>query len=763
VLAAMAPPGPAGLAAGPPAGELLTNDLIHNSAEFRGDAAPQVRWQAGGTSYTALEPASTVDRAPGAEAPRESGEIGAGGLAEDRAAPGPGGPPAPEMELVSYSVVTGDRTVVCSARQLTPAGHARAVPVADYSWSADGTKLLVFTNTRKVWRTNTRGDYYFVDVAGNGVAEKVGLGQDEACMMCAKFSPDGQRVGWVMHNNLCVQELASGAVAQLTSDGLPGHGGMAPVINGNFDWAYEEELSLKDGWRWSPDSTRIAYWQLHTAAVQWFSIIDTTTEAPYTSTMSLPYPKVGTENATSRIGVVRVGGTGGAETLWMDLLPKEKGFGGEPAEHYLASLDWVSDRALAVQRLPRAQDRVDVLLADAATGESRIVFTEADRCWVDISPSMRWRDEGSFVWLSDRSGWRQIYVVTTSDGQVAPLATFYRMEVISIVSIDAGSESVFFIGGAAEEPTQRTLYSVALDPGKAAAAAATQLTPAESGGTHGYAIAPGGRFAVHTVSSFGTPPQVEVVSLPEHRNVRTMLTNRRLQDRLAGLAHGGAEFFVIEADIPDGAGSKMSLPAWAIHPPGYERWGGAAKTHPLLVYVYGGPGSCTVTDSWGDRHFLWHILMAQHGYVVISVDGRGTPHPKGRAWRKAQHLKVGLSTADDHAAAVTKLLADPQWACLDPERVGTWGWSGGGSSTLYALCRHPSLYKSGVAVAGNYDYLMYDSIWQERFMGWAEDPDHPGQMDKKVKQNYVDTSPIAFVGGSFARKINRWRERMLVL
>ena len=215
-----------------------------------------------------------------------------------------------------------------------------------------------------------------------------------------------------------------------------------------------------------------------------------------------------------------------------------------------------------------------------------------------------------------------------------------------MVSIDEDSGFVYFIGGNPEEPTQRTLYSVTLDPNTAATP--KRLTPESAGGgTHGYAIAPGGRWAVHTVSSFGTPPRVEVISLPDHKVVQTMLTNDRLRGRLAGLAHGGADFFDIE-NIPGGVGA---LPAWAIYPPGFER-DGPKRKHPLLVHVYGGPGSCTVTDNWGDRNFLWHVLMAQRGFVVISVDGRGTPHPKGRAWRKAQHLNVGLATADDHAAAV---------------------------------------------------------------------------------------------------------------
>lgn len=220
----------------------------------------------------------------------------------------------------------------------------------------------------------------------------------------------------------------------------------------------------------------------------------------------------------------------------------------------------------------------------------------------------------------------------------------------------------------------------------------------------------------------------------------TLLSNDRLNARLNLLAHGPIDFFSVEIQEQDEAKKDretFTLPAWVIYPPRFDQT--KNKHYPLLVYVYGGPGSTTVNNSWGDRNFLWHVLMAQQGYVVLSVDGRGTPQPYGREWRKAQYKQVGIASADDHAAAVRQLCGE--WGFIDPARVGTWGWSGGGSSTVYALCRHPALYKAGCAVAGNYDYLLYDSIWQERFMGV------PSEADPSIRQNYIDCSPISFVSG----------------
>eukprot|EP01043_Picozoa_sp_COSAG02_P009322 COSAG02_NODE_314_length_24915_cov_18.575596_22_plen_526_part_00 len=511
------------VAAGVDDGELLTNELIHNTAKLRGDAPPSVRWMAGGNAYTCLEPAAAaVDAHVGA--PRETGEIGAGGLAEERAN-APGSLPAPEMELVAYDVRTLARTVLATAAQLTPAGHQRALTVANYSWSADGTKLLIFTNTRKVWRTNTRGDYYWLDIGCPGVVTPVGaLEHEEAVQMYAKFSPTGAHVGWVEHNNIWVQDLVSGAVTQLTFDGLPGHGGMAPVINGNFDWAHEEELSLKDGWRWSPDGSMIAYWQLQTDMVQWFDIVDNTSEAPYTKLTSFPYPKVGTKNSTSRIGVLHVGSSPAThqpeKTLWLDLVPSDR------SEHYLASLDFISETHVAVQRLPREQQKIDVLVADTTTGASHVVFTETEDTWIDVAP-MHWIDANRFVWLSDRSGFAQLYVVSASTGKVHPIvAGCEEQDVITIVSVDTTAGAVYFMSTTQEEQSDRYLYKVALppresnlsghDPTQLRPRTPERLTPPGCPGTHIYVVSPGGHWAVHTHSSFGRAPTVEVVSLPSH-------------------------------------------------------------------------------------------------------------------------------------------------------------------------------------------------------------------------------------------------------
>ena len=415
---------------GPTTGVLLTNDTIHNSSEFNVAGSPAVRWLAGGSAYTALEKPAGADAAAEARGSEEGTPGGTGGdtmVATTQA-----------REIVRYDAVSGARSVLVGLDALRPPGAQGPLEIHDYSWSDDGQRLLVFTGSQKVWRQNTRGDYYVVDVSGSGAPiVQLGRKDDEVhCLMFAKFSPGaGDRVGYVYHNNIYVQELATMAVTALTSDGLPGHGGMAPVINGNFDWAYEEELSLRDGWRWSPDGARIAYWQLHTEDVQWFSLYDTTSDAPYSKVTPYPYPKVGTPNAVATVGVVSYAG---GPTRWLDVAPQDGG------DHYIARMEWApSSQALLVQRIPREQKAIEMLLVDchdeprsppateadhereengakaavpstatmATAASVSTLMVERDDAWVDVrDDGFHWiGNDGGFTWYSERPGYRHLY------------------------------------------------------------------------------------------------------------------------------------------------------------------------------------------------------------------------------------------------------------------------------------------------------------------------------------------------------------------
>ena len=281
----------------------LTNEAIHLNNAFRAASAPQTAWLSGGMAYTVVE----------------SGEI------------------------VRYEAATSARSVIVSKAALTPASSTAPLAINGYQWSDDGSKVLIFTNSIKVWRRNSRGDYYALTLATSTLQRvgRQGASAESRAMYYAKFSPGaGERVAYVFENNVWVHDLIDDAVLQLTSDGLPGHGGMAPVINGNFDWVYEEELQLSDGWRWSPDGAKIAFWQLRTDGVQSFPLVDLTTRAPYASVSHYPYPKVGSANPTARIGWVQVPARGDVEVPPPTFLALEPADGGE---HYLARMEWAGE------------------------------------------------------------------------------------------------------------------------------------------------------------------------------------------------------------------------------------------------------------------------------------------------------------------------------------------------------------------------------------------------------------------------------------
>lgn len=644
----------------------LTLERLYSSGDFGGEHFGPARWLADGSGYTTLE----------------------------KAEHGPG------RDIVRYEPASGRREVLVAAERFVPEGAKEPLEIADYAWSADGNRLLVFTNTRRVWRLNTRGDYWALDLRKGG-PRKIGRDKDEATLMFAKFSPDGRRVGYVCKNNIYVEDLESGRVFTLT------HDGSTTLINGTFDWVYEEELFLRDGFRWSPDGASIAYWQLDSSGVKAYPLVNNT-DTLYPMTTLVPYPKVGETNSAARVGVVSAEG---GETRWMQVP-------GDPRDNYIARMDWAaSPHEIVIQRVNRLQNTNDVLLGDARTGEVRRAISEWDAAWIDVGDDLHWINGGKqFTWLSERDGWRHIYVFSRA-GDRAVKVTKGPFDVMDLVQVDERDGWVYY-AASPDNPTQRFLYRTRLS----GEGEPERLTPTDQGGTHAYQLSPDAKWAIHTASSFGNPPVIDLISLPDHKRVRPLAENNALRTKVAALAKGSTEFFRV--DIGDG----VELDGWVMKPPGFD----PAKRYPLLIHVYGEPAGQTVLDQWGGHNYLWHLMLAQQGYVVASVDNRGTPAPRGRVWRKSIYRQVGILASKDQAAALRALKS--RWSFIDGERVGIWGWSGGGSMTLNAILRYPELYKTGIAVAPVPDQRLYDTIYQERYMG----------LPKDNEQGFRDGSPVTF-------------------
>jgi dipeptidyl-peptidase-4 len=640
------------LRAQPPAtidGELLK---IFQSGEYRGESFGPARWFGDGGAYAAVE----------------------------RSAGGP-------RELVSYDASSGRREVMADAALLTPTGASAPLAVEGYEWSNDRQRALIFTNTRKVWRQNTRGDYWWLDRRARTL-RKIGGDAPEASLMFAKFSPDGTRVAYVRDRNLFVETLATGARQPLTTDGS------ATIINGTSDWVSEEELGIRDGFRWSPDSRAIAYWQFDTSGVEEYSLINDTA-ALYPTVTRFPYPKPGTTNSAVRIGVVDA--AGGA-TRWMNTP-------GDRRNMYLASLQWTSDsRSLLMQELNRLQNTNDLLVADARSGDVRQVHREHNDSWVEIVGRLVEIDGGRAVtWTSEASGWRALYRVAL-DGSGARRLTTFEADVIDVAAIDAKGGWAYVIASPSSA-IEHFLYRVKLD----GSGAPERVTPAGAHGTHGYQISPDGHWAIHTASRADAPPTVDLVSLPDHRVVRTLANNDAVAAKIAAFGSPATEFITVDV------GGGIVLDGSLTKPRDFN----PSKRYPLIVYVYGEPASQTVVDRWGGERELFHRALANEGYVIASFDNRGTPAPKGAAWRKVVYGAVGDLSSKEQAAAVRALAATH--AYIDGDRVGVWGWSGGGSNTLNCMFRFPDVFKVGVSVAPVPDQRLYDTIYQERYMGLPQD------------------------------------------
>ncbi|MBA3512866.1 MAG: S9 family peptidase [Pyrinomonadaceae bacterium] len=653
---------------------------------YRTRSLGPVQWQHDGTGYLALEPS-----------PTRKGFF----------------------DIVGYDALGGDRTTKLSAEKLTPRSAVEPLQVENFALSDDGQKLLVFTKSERVWRSNTRGDYWVVDLKDNSLHKLGGASAKPSTLMFAKFSPDATRVAYVRENNLYVEHLAAaagGGIKQITGDGS------RYIVNGTFDWVYEEELFCRDGFRWSPDGKNIAYWQLNTEGVKEFQLINNTAGL-YPIITSFPYPKAGETNSAARVGVVRA--EGGA-TRWFDIA-------GDPRHNYLPRMEWAArSDEVVIQQLNRLQNTNIVMLGDIRSGKVRPILTEKDEAWIDVAwgdldwdktglarGDVEWINLGKrFLWTSERDGWRHIYSVSR-DGRDIKNITPGEYDVMGVEKVDTASGWLYF-RASPDNSGQRYLYRARLrGEGKA-----ERLT--SEPGTHAYNISPRGDLAIHFFSNFNGVPRSEIVRLPDHAVVRTLIDNAALKERLEKLKRGPQEFFRVM--IGEGS-DRFEIDGWVIKPPNFN----PQKRYPVLFYVYGEPWGQTVLDVWGGRNQLWHTMLAQQGYVVMSVDSRGTPAPRGRAWRKSIYRKVGIVNSTDHANAVRAI---KKWPYVDPTRIAIWGWSGGGSSTLNAMFRFPDVYNVGMSVAPVPDLRYYDTIYQERYGGLPQD--HP--------EEWSQSSPITFAG-----------------
>ncbi|MFP5040174.1 S9 family peptidase [Parasediminibacterium sp. JCM 36343] len=606
--------------------------------------------------------------------------------------------------IVQIGLPEFSKKSILAKENLLDKATGKTIYIKNFFFSEDGSNILIYTNSKKVWRYETRGDYWVYNVATNSLVQ-IGKSLPTASLMFAKFSPDGSKVAYVSKHNIYAEDLATNTIQQLTFDGTD------KIINGTFDWAYEEEFGCRDGFRWSADSKQIAYWQIDATHIRNFLLIDNT-DSIYSFTKPVEYPKVGENPSSCKVGVVAVAT---AKTTWMNVP-------GDAVQHYIPRMEWAPSGQLIIQQLNRKQNESNIRLLNPTTGAASTIYTETDKAWIDIKST--WDDDNpkgwdfinkgkAFVWVSEKDGWRHLYAISMV-GKKETLLTNGNYDITSVQAVDEQHGFVYFMASP-NNATQRYLYKVPLN-GKGTM---DLVSPTGQKGVHGYEVSPNGLFAEHTFSSHNIAPISEWVSLPTHKTIKES-SKKAVEDKDANVE-------MIQVTTED----NITLDGWMIKPTPFD----STKKYPVVFYVYTEPGEATVADKYGNvGNFLYYGDMAADGYIQISLDGRGTPTPKGAAWRKSIYRKVGILNIHDQAMAARKIM---QWGFVDTSRIAVWGWSGGGSTTLNLLFQYPDIYKTGIAIAPVAYRLSYDNIYEERYMG----------LPQENRDDYIKASAITYTKG----------------
>jgi dipeptidyl-peptidase-4 len=610
--------------------------------------------------------------------------------------------------IIKYRVKDLNRDILVPSQLLVPAGRAKALDIKNFFFSDDFKKILIYTNTKKVWRYETRGDYWIFNFSDSSL-KQLGKELPASSLMFAKISPDGTRAAYVSEHNLFVEDLSTHIIKPLTRNGS------RKMINGTFDWVYEEEFDCRDGFRWSPDSRAIAYWQINDSSTRDYYMLNTT-DSVYSRVVPVEYPVAGQMPSPFKIGVIDIRDN---QTHWMKIPTDSKN------GTYLPRMEWASNsQELVVQRLNRSQNESDIMLCNAKTGEVKFVFSEKEAAWVDIISAWDdkykmggwdWLKNGTeFLWASEKDGWRHLYRVSR-DGKNQLLITHGNYDVMEISLIDEKNNLVYFMASP-DNATQSYLYRCNLD----GSGIAQRVTPTSETGSHSYEFSPNGKYAEHHFSNYYTPRTGEWITLPDHQAIAGTQPIKTLNPQDS--ASSNISFFkILTAD-------GVSMDGWMQKPIPFD----STKKYPVLFFVYTEPAAQTVRDVFGVTHCpVYPGKLDQDGYIYVSLDNRGTPAPKGAAWRKSIYRKIGQLNIRDQAQAAAEVC---RWSFVDTSRIAVWGWSGGGSATLNLMFQHPEIYKTGVAIAAVGDIETYDNIYQERYMG------NP----LETKADYVKGSAITY-------------------
>ncbi len=611
-----------------------------------------------------------------------------------------------DNEIFKYQLPDDSKELLVDSKMLTIPG-GEAINIRAFYWSEDESKMLIYTNSKKVWRLQTEGDYWVLDMKTKSL-QAIGSKCPPSSLRFAKFSPDASKVAYVSEYNVYVEDLKSKQITQLTSDGN------RKLINGTFDWAYEEEFACRDGILWSPDSQRIAFWQIDARNISDYYMFNLT-DSVYSKVIPVEYPTSGQDPSAAKIGVINLVDK---KTTWLNIP-------GDPKQHYLPRMEWNSSSELFIQQLNRKQNDCKIMSCNVLTNEVQLVFNDQDKAWIDVlnvwdnvysldfRHEFKWlNNKKEFLWFSEKDGWRHLYRIDKTGK--AKLITKGDFDVMAVHAVNEKENLVYF-SASPKNATQKYLYKTKLDgSGKL-----KLVSPEILKGTHKYDISPNGKFALHQFQNSNTRPLTEFISLPNHQS---LLPEKNIARNWSSTQEDKrVEFFKVK--IKDGT----EMDGWMVKPTNFD----PKKKYPVVFLVYTEPWGANVKDTYGvGLNRLYRGNMADDGYIYMTLDNRGTPAPKGRDWRKSIYRKIGKLNISDQAMAAKEII---QWDFVDPERIAVWGWSGGGTATLNLLFQYPEIYQTGIAVAAVANQLTYDNIYQERYMG----------LPQENLSDFVEGSPLA--------------------
>ncbi|MDX5481478.1 MAG: S9 family peptidase [Hymenobacteraceae bacterium] len=595
-------------------------------------------------------------------------------------------------DIVKYDVTTGQPVAtIIEGEDLKPAGSSQPIQFDDYTFSSDEQKVLFSTDTERIYRRSSKAEFYIYDIP----TKKLTKLSDGGKQMYASFSPDAKRVAFARENNMFVTDLSNMQETQITADGK-----FNSIINGYADWVYEEEFSFAKGFHWSPDGKKIAFYTFDETNVPEFNM--QMWGELYPQDNKFKYPKAGEANSKVTVSVYDVNS---GKTVKMDT--------GSEADIYIPRIKWTNNPdLLSIQKMNRLQNTLEILHANATTGKADVVLKETDKAYIDITDDLTYLKDGKhFIHSSEVKGYNHLYLYNMN-GKLVRQITNGNWEVSNYVGYDEKNDRLYYMSTEVS-PLERHLYTISSKGKKKA-----RLT--DKAGTHRVNMSNDFKYYLDYQSAANEVPTVSLHTAKDGKLIKVLEDNQQLKNTLAQYDIAKQEFFTMNT------GDGTQLNGWMIKPTDFD----PNKKYPVLMFVYGGPGSQTVTNSWGGANYLWYQVLADKGMIVVSVDNRGTG-ARGAEFKKVTYANLGKYEIEDQIEAAKWLGNQPY---VDKNRIGIWGHSFGGYMTLLGLTKGEGVFRAGISVAPVTSWRFYDTIYTERFL----------KTPQENAAGYDDNSPLMF-------------------